>query len=77
MGSITGKYIRQCQKNIGIIKQVRAKKLWIIGEMIDKMEKHRKWKSVNTEAGRRKYKQLNNELRRIRRSERDIVGKSM
>ena len=29
------------------------------------MEERRKWKSVNTEAGRRKYRQLNNELRRI------------
>ena len=40
------------KKNIGIIKQVRAKKSWITGEMIDKMEERRKWKSVNTEAGR-------------------------
>ena len=53
------------KKNIGIIKQVRAKKSWITGEMIDKMEERRKWKSVNTEAGRRKCKRLNNELRRI------------
>ena len=53
------------KKNIGIIKQVRAKKSWITGEMIDKMEERRKWKSVNTEAGKRKYKQINNELRRI------------
>ena len=29
------------------------------------MEEFRKLKCVNTEAGRRKYKQLNNELRRI------------
>ena len=29
------------------------------------MRERRKWKSVNTEAGRQKYKQLNNELRRI------------
>ena len=53
------------KKNIGIIKQERAKKSWITGEMIDKMEERRKWKSVNTEARRQKYKQLNNELRRI------------
>ena len=33
--------------------------------MIDKIEEYRKWESVTTEAGRRKYKQLNNELRRI------------
>ena len=33
--------------------------------MIDQIEERRKWKSVNTEAGRRKYKQLNNKLRRI------------
>ena len=42
MGSITGKYIRQCKNNIGIIKQVRAKKSWITGEMVDKMEERRK-----------------------------------
>ena len=59
--------------------QERAKKSWITGEMIDKIEDRRKWKIFNTEAGRRKYKQPNNELRRIihRRSERDMVGKSM
>ena len=44
---------------------MRAKKSWITGEMIDKIEEYRKWESVTTEAGRRKYKQLNNELRRI------------
>ena len=51
---------------------MRAKKSWITGEMIDKIEERRKWKSVNTEAGRRKYKQLNNELRRITDEAREI-----
>ena len=42
MGSITGKYIDSAKKNIEIIKQVRAKKSWITGEMINKMEE--RWK---------------------------------
>jgi len=29
------------------------------------MEERRKWKNVNEEEGRRKYRQLNNELRRM------------
>ena len=32
--------------------------------MIEKMDERRKWKHSNTEAGRRNYRKLNNELRR-------------
>jgi hypothetical protein len=32
--------------------------------MIEKMDERRKWKSVNNEMGRLKYRKLNNELRR-------------
>ena len=32
--------------------------------MVNKMEERRKWKNVNTETGKEKYRQLNNQLRR-------------
>jgi len=41
-----------------------AKKPWITSEMMNKMEERRKWKSINTQYGKKKYRQLNNELRR-------------
>ena len=52
------------QKVIGV-KEKREKKPWITEQLIDKMEERRKWKSVNGEEGRRKYRQLNNELRKV------------
>jgi hypothetical protein len=42
----------------------RARKLWIMQEMINKMDERRKWKSVNNEEGRKNYRRLNHELRR-------------
>jgi ribonuclease HI len=42
----------------------RARKPLIMQQMISKMDKRRKWKSVNTEEGRKNYRRLNNELRR-------------
>ncbi|KAI5742530.1 hypothetical protein M8J77_008273 [Diaphorina citri] len=51
------------EKNVGK-KTARTKKEWITQEMLDKMEERRKWKSDNTENGRKQYKRLNNELRR-------------
>ena len=42
----------------------RARKPWIIQEMISKMDERRKWKNVNTEEGRRNYRRLRNELKR-------------
>ena len=33
--------------------------------MINKMRERRKWKNTNTPYGKKKYKQLNNELRRV------------
>jgi len=33
--------------------------------MIDMMEEKGKWKSIHSEEGRKKYKSLNNRLRRI------------
>ena len=41
-----------------------AKKPWITGEMLDKMDERRKWKSMNTDYGKSEYKRLNNALRR-------------
>ena len=32
--------------------------------MIEKMEERKKWKRINTDEGKKKYRQLNNELRR-------------
>jgi hypothetical protein len=43
----------------------RARKPWITREMISKMDERRKWKNVNTEEGRRNYRRLRNELKRV------------
>ena len=50
-------------ENIGYQKQ-EPKKPWVTTDMIEKMDERRKWKNSNTEAGRRNYRRLNNELRR-------------
>ena len=42
----------------------RARKPWITQEMISKMDERRKWKNVNIEEGRRKYRRLRKELKR-------------
>jgi len=39
-------------------------KPWITAEMIDKMTQRKKWKSVNSEEGRKRYRALNNQLRK-------------
>ena len=41
-----------------------AKKPWITSEVMNKMRERRKWKNTNTPYGKKKYRQLNNELRR-------------
>ncbi|PNF27828.1 hypothetical protein B7P43_G09190 [Cryptotermes secundus] len=41
-----------------------ARKPWVTQEMMSKMEEGRKWKNVNNEEGRRKYRRLRNELKR-------------
>ena len=43
----------------------RARKPWITQEMINKMGERRKWKNVNNEEGRRNYRRLRNELKRV------------
>jgi len=42
----------------------RTRKPWITQEMISKTDERRKWKSVNTEEGRKNYRMLRNELKR-------------
>jgi len=44
--------------------RIRNRKPWITAEMIDKMTQRRKWKSVNSEEGRARYRALTNQLRR-------------
>ena len=43
----------------------RARKPWITQERISKMGERRKWKNVNNEEGRRNYRRLKNELKRV------------
>jgi type I site-specific restriction endonuclease len=42
----------------------RARKPWIIHEIITKMDERKKWKNVNIEAGRKNSRRLRNELKR-------------
>ena len=56
--------IESAKVHIGFRKGREAKKPWITQEMLEKMEERRKWKSRNTVHGKKKYRQLNNELRR-------------
>jgi hypothetical protein len=51
-------------EHIGYKRRQNTKKPWITTEVVDKMNERRIWKSCNTEDGRRRYKKLNNELRR-------------
>ena len=50
---------------VGRKKRTRARKPWVTTEMLDKMDERRKYKNVNTDAGRQMYRSLNNELRRV------------
>jgi ribonuclease HI len=42
----------------------RVRNPWITQEMISEIDERGKWRSVNTEEGRKNYRRLNNELRR-------------
>ena len=55
---------KSAEENIGYVKKQAPKKPWITQEMIEKMDERRKWKTVNTEEGRKMYRKLNNLLRR-------------
>ena len=60
-GSIT----YSATKTIGQEKCKKPRKPWITTEMVEKMEERRMWKHVDTDEGRKKYKSLNNQLRRV------------
>ena len=51
-------------KVIGYNKGQVAKKPWVTAEMLEKMDERRSWKSNGTEEGTKRYRKLNNELRR-------------
>ncbi|PNF29416.1 hypothetical protein B7P43_G07044 [Cryptotermes secundus] len=48
---------------VGKVEKI-ARKPWVTQEMMSKMEERRKWKNVNNEEGRRKYRRLRKELKR-------------
>jgi hypothetical protein len=49
---------------IGYKKMTKVKKPWVTSDMMTKMEQRRRWKNVNTDFGKKMYRQMNNELRR-------------
>jgi len=55
---------KSAKETIGYCKARKAKKPWVTEEMIRKMDERRKWKSMNTDVGKKRYRHLNNELRR-------------
>jgi len=56
--------VRSGMEHIGYGKGRVARKPWVTTKMLETMKERRKWKSRNTEMGKKKYRQLNNELRR-------------
>ena len=56
---------KKAAERIGYKRKVRIRKPWITEEMIKKMDERRQAKKSKTEEGRKKYRALNNELRRI------------
>src|SRR6185436_9615275 len=55
---------RNAQEHIGYERKVRIKKPWITREIINKIDERRKWKNKSDEEGKKRYRQLNNEIRR-------------
>ena len=59
-----GEVVKNGAKEVyGFQETRRGKKPWITDKMIEKMDERRKWKNNNTEEGKKKYSNLNNELR--------------
>jgi hypothetical protein len=56
--------LKSANEVLGQKIRTRNCKPWVTAEMMDKMDERRKWKNVNSEEGRRKYRKLNNQLRR-------------
>ena len=55
--------LKSAEKNIPK-KRANQKKPWITNEILELIDERRKWKNVQTVEGKRKYRQLNNKLRR-------------
>ena len=70
-GEIKEVVIRNAEKYIGYEEKKKVKKPWISEEMIRKMDERRRWKRQNTEYAKKKYKELNNELRRVTQKARE------
>ena len=56
--------LQSAMKHVGYNEISKIKKPWVTEDMVKKMKERRKWKNVNTEAGKKEYRKLNNELRR-------------
>ena len=56
--------LNSAQDHIGQERKERITKPWITQGMISKMDERRKWKTKNNEEGKKRYRQLKNELRR-------------
>src|SRR6218665_3017346 len=56
--------LKSAGNNIGYIKGNKPKKQWITNGMIKKMDERRKCKNDKTQEGKKKYQELNNQLRR-------------
>jgi hypothetical protein len=56
--------LKQAKTVIGCKKGIQVKKPWVTEEMVRKMEERRKFKHRSTEADKKEYRRLNNELRR-------------
>ena len=63
--------LSSAKETLGVTNRKRPKKPWVTLEMLEAMDERRKWKNVNTIQGQRKYKTLNNKLRKITDKARD------
>ena len=65
---------RSAQEHIGYERKERIKKPWITREIINKIDERRKWKNKSDEEGKKRYRQLNNEIRREAAKQRKCGG---
>ena len=56
--------LEAAKTEVGYKMGTEARKPWVTDEMIRKMDERREWENVSTDDGVKKYKQLNNELRK-------------
>lgn len=56
--------LKSAGNNIGYVSKKEPKKPWVNVEMIKKMDERRKWRNNRTDEGKKRYLELNNELRR-------------